>query len=196
MRGAHSVVAGFALAAGVLVAIMSSGAVAATTTNGRTIHVQDGVDYRAPDPGPMRFVAIGQYGIGRFQGRLEVSGIWHYGYQTDDPEDDSDYGVPVLYFVPDPSVSEKLQYWLQRGRVRSLRFTNEVMATNALVPLPTRNALAAGHIRSASGRAVVRVTGYRISIECDAPTYWTTFAAVEHPASLVMSESYVKRPWC
>lgn len=144
----------------------------------------------------MRFVGFGQYDIGQFDGRLEVSGSWHYGYQTDNPEDDSDYGVPVLYFVPDPSVAKKLPHWLQRGRVRSLRFTNEVMATNALVPLSTRNALAAGHIRSASGRAVVRVAGYRISIECDAPTYWTTFVAVEHPASLAMSRSYVERPWC
>ena len=140
----------------------------------------------------MRFVELGRYGIGRFQGRLEVSGIWHYGYQTDDPDD----GVPVLYFVPDPAVAEKLPYWLQRGRVRSLRFTNEVMATNALVPLSTRNALAAGHIRSASGHAVVRVAGYRISIECDTPTYSTTFVAMERPASLATSESYVERPWC
>jgi hypothetical protein len=184
------------VAAGFLAAIMSSGAVAVATTNGRTIHVEDGVDYRAPDSSPMRFVELGRYGAGRFQGRLEVAGIWHYGYQTDDPDDDSDYGVPVLYFVPDPAGAEKLPYWLQRGRVRSLRFTNEVMATNALVPLSTRSAFAAGHIRSASGRAVVRVAGYRISIECDNPTYWTTFVAVERPGSFATSESYVKRPWC
>lgn len=144
----------------------------------------------------MRFVGLGRYGAGRFEGLLEISGIWHYGYQTDDPEDDSDYGVPVLYLVPDSSAAERLPYWLQRGHVRSLRFANEAMATNALVPLPTRNALAAGHIRSASGRAVVRVAGYRISIECDAPTYWTTFVALRDSASFATSGSYVERPWC
>lgn len=186
----------YLMVAAILGATIASGTAAAAETDVRTVHAEDGVDYRNPDDSPVSFVALGQYGVGRFQGRFVMSGTWHYGYQTDDPEDDTDFGVAALYFVPDRPMADSLPYWLQNGHVRTLRFTNETVAAKVLVPLPTRRALAAGRIRSASGHAAVRVTGYRISIECDTPTYWTTFVAVDRSALLASSHGYVERPWC
>jgi len=188
--------AGWHLKAAALTVALVTGSGAVDAQDRRLVHAQVGVDYAIPPNSPLRFSSIGRYGVGLFRGRFVMSGTWHYGYVSNDPQAESEYGVLELYFVPDADVARRLPYWSQRRPPSELRFTNEADFVAAVVPSRTIEALRHKRVFSASGVAEVEVSGYRISIECDSPTYSVTFIGLERRERLAGSQAFVDQFGC
>ena len=168
----------------------------ASAADSRAVHVTDGLDYAIPHGSPVRFMSLSEYGVGLFRGRFVVSGTYHYGYLSNDPEADSDYGLLELYFIPDEETANHLPYWKQRGHVHEIRFRNDVDFVKALISSKTLRDLKQRTILSVSGKAVVIAADYRISVECDYPTYSASFVAIERPEALVVSHAPVEPGGC
>lgn len=164
--------------------------------NLKAVHAEDGLDYAIPGDSPVRFASLGRYGVGLFNGRFSVSGTYHYGYLSNSPEADSEYGVLDLYFVPDKKVAIRLPFWAQRRHVHEMRFKNDADFVKAIISPKAIRELKEKKIFSVSGRATVVVADYRISVECDYPTYSVSFIAAEQPGVLLASHAFVEQFGC
>jgi hypothetical protein len=123
-------------------------------------------------------------------------GTYHYGYLSNNPEADSEFGVLELYFVPDKEVAIRLPYWAQRRHVHEMRFRNDADFVKAMISPKAIRELKEKKIFSVSGRATIVVADYQISVECDYPTYSVSFAAVERPGILLASHALVEQFGC
>lgn len=179
-----------------LAVIAAATSFSASGANLKTVHAENGLDYTIPNNSPVRFASLGQYGIGLFNGRFVMSGTYHYGYLSNDPEADSEYGVLDLYFVPDKEFAIRLPYWAQRRHVHEMRFRNDADFVKAIISPKAIHELKEKKIFSASGRATIVVMDYRISVECDYPTYSVSFVAVERPGALLTSHVFVEQFGC
>ncbi|AGG87359.1 hypothetical protein [Rhodanobacter denitrificans] len=177
-----------------MVAVFAS--FSALAADSKAVHVADGLDYAIPHGSPVRFVSLGEYGVGLFQGRFVVSGTYHYGYLSNNPEADTEYGLLELYFIPDEETANHLPYWKQRGHVHEIRFRNDTDFVKALISPKTLRGLKKRTILSISGKAVVIAANYRISVECDYPTYSASFVAAERPEALLVSHALIEPGGC
>jgi hypothetical protein len=160
------------------------------------VHVENGLDYSIPGGSPVSFLAIGEYGKVSFKGRFVVSGTYHYGYITDDPDADSDYGTLELYFIPDKAIAARLPYWAQRGHVHEIWFVNRDAFVKAVISSEEIEALKQRKTMSVKGRVSVVVERYQASVECDYPSYAVSFVALRERGYGLASEALVDQYGC
>ncbi|WP_445145233.1 hypothetical protein [Dyella sp. Tek66A03] len=162
----------------------------------QNVHAENGLDYSIPSSSPVKFLAVGEYGKVSFQGRFVMSGTYHYGYITNDPDADSDYGALELYFVPDRAIAARLPYWAQRGRVHEIWFRNQEAFVRSVISSEVIEALKQRKTMSANGRASVVVERYQASVECDYPSYTVSFVALDERGYGLASDALVDQYGC
>lgn len=176
--------------------LTGTGSLAVHAAGQSVVHVNDGLDYAIPMDSPVQFVALEQYDAAKFRGRFVMSGTYHYGFLSHNPQADSEYNVPELYFLPDAKLATRLPYWKQRKRVHEIRFRNPDAFANAIIPTDELEKLRRRKIFSVSGRASIVVDDYQASVECDYPTYSVSFVSVDHSESALASLSFVEEYGC
>lgn len=148
----------------------------------RTIPLPNGMDTLiVPEASPVRYRSTGSVDDIHFSGRFVLSGEFHYGCESDCGEPDQDY---YLYIVPNGAEQLSLPHWSERsGRLRVYIMGNEPLVRD-VIPRREMALLRAGKLKEVAGRMSSVVENYVATIECDAPSYFATFVALERPVEV------------
>ena len=140
-----------------------------------------------PTASPVQFTAFEQYDVAAFEGQFTISGIYRYGYLTNDPKNDAHYGELDLTFVPDHADAIKLPYLRSFGPIKELFFENSAKFVKDSIPQDKLNLLRQRKLYSISGRVTIRVDRYKAWAECGSPYYRVRFLGLEQPAEIRLS---------
>ena len=125
-----------------------------------------------------------------------LTGTFHYGYESNNPEDDTAYTTPSLSLVPDAAIASTLPYWKDRDHVSEIRFSNEAAFVKAAILASNLAALKARRIKSVSGRISVLVDNYQATLECDAATYTVRFLSIQTPGAMRVARNILEPTEC
>jgi hypothetical protein len=173
---------------GVIVTIASLSTMASDL---KKIHVENGLDYSIPTSSPVRSATIDRNRVAFFQGRFVMSGTYHYGYVSSDPN-----GELELYFIPDKASADRLPYWAERGHVHEVWFTNQDVFVREVIPSVEVENLKNKRTLSVSGKVAVVVERYQASVECDNPDYAVSFVTASQRGRELASNALVEEYGC
>jgi len=141
------------------------------------IRIENGLTYAIPKGSPAAFAKRGDYTTAFFDGQFRLSGKYFYSrLPSISNEDIEDPGIR-LYFIPDRKTRMKLPYWVQRGHVKEIWFTNNADFIHDVIPPSVITSIGTSG-RVASGRVTIVVDSYQASVECDTPSYAVRYIAV------------------
>lgn len=137
------------------------------------------MDLLIPSRSPVRFAAIGPQDSVLFSGHFALSGRYHCGCGRRS-------GATRLldvHFFPDQEFRARLPYWHDHRLLVELHFDNAEDFLRAAVRESVLLSLREGVVPAVSGRATIRVEGFRASLEGRQPTYAVRFLSMEPLAS-------------
>jgi hypothetical protein len=165
------------IAVALLVAIAATALHAAPTA--QTIATADGADALiVPATSPVRYRSTGSFDDIHFAGRFVLTGVFHYGCEVDCDQPDREFS---LYIVPDADQQARLPHWSRRSGKLYVRFDHAERFARAMDRLQETRLLRAGKLDEITGRVSIIVEDFTAEIECDGPSYWATFVAIEKP---------------
>ncbi len=180
------------------VAFLAATAIAFTTSaiasESMKVKAMDDVTYVIPPNSPVGKATVKEYDVVEYAGRIMVSGKYEYGYATNDPTDEDNYGSKFLTFTLDESSILKLPYWSRDGQVADdLEINNPEDFARALISEEQQADLEARKIMSISGTAIILIDRFQTHVECDHQydtADFLSFVDKNYTASRALAEGY------
>jgi hypothetical protein len=168
------------IAAALLMATVAT--VVHATPSARAISLPNGLNTLiVPQATLVQYRSTGSTDDIHFSGRFVLSGEFHYGCDSDCGEPDQDY---FLYIVPSAAEQLRLPHWSERSGILRVYIIGNERVLRDVIPRREMDLLRAGKVKEVAGRISIVVENYVATIECDAPSYFATFVALERPAEI------------
>lgn len=125
--------------------------------------------YEIPEGSPLTLKTDSEFPYLVFDGSATLSGKY---------EVSCEFRCPNVTFEPDETSVQLVPYLLREGkpqRVKIIGFTNDATMAKSLLGEELYSKLEPGLERSYVGKAIITVSGYNATYECDSPSYFGKF---------------------
>ena len=140
----------------------------AAASDVRLVHVSKEIDFAIPAKSPVTSWKLKKYDTVEYKGQFVVSGTYEYGWLTDDPSDEDNYGFKSLTFLADPESAKLFPYWTRDKVARpELEIRNPTAFARSIISNKQLKLLNSRKINSISGNTTIWVRALRTTVECD-----------------------------
>ncbi len=143
------------------------------------IVTKEGATYVVPSGSPVKFRSNDEWTTVVFDGQFAARGAYAILYLGDPAQNCEICSAPwSAVFTPDRKLASRLPHW-SREPIREIEFENADAFIHAVLTEDMITQLKSGAVSSVSGRATIRVDGFRGQIDCDHAGYTVRFVGVE-----------------